>query len=123
RQMLWIQQDLNQRFLSSDSPPALTETAQLVQGLLSASSFLSRPGELLDEGYGLPQPQESQRFIELAGARQQALLTTADDVEQRLLSLINPQQRQQLDATNGNISLLAQQLRRLHEESGGIQLP
>lgn len=123
RQMLLIQQDLKQRFLSSDAPPALTETAQLVQGLLSASSFLSRPGELLDEGYGLPQPQESQRFIELAGARQQALLTTADDVEQRLLSLINPQQRQQLDATNGNISLLAQQLRRLHEESGGIQLP
>ena len=123
RQMLLIQQDLKQRFLSADAPPELTEVAQLAQGLMSASSFLSRPGELLSEGYGLPQPQESQRFLELAGARQQALLATADDVEQRLLALINPQQRQQLDATSNNISLLAQQLRRLHEEAGGIQLP
>ena len=123
RQMLLIQQDLKQRFLSPNAPPALAETAQLVQGLLSASSFLSRPGELLSEGYGLPQPQESQRFSELAGARQQALLASTDDIEQRLLSLINPQQRQQLDATNDNIKLLAQQLRQLHDASGGIQLP
>lgn len=123
RQMLLIQQDLKQRFLSPDAPPALAETAQQVQGLLSASSFLSRPGELLSEGYGLPQPQESQRFIELADAKQQALLASADGLEQRLRSLIDPQQRKQLDATNDNLTRLAQQLRRLHKESGGIQLP
>lgn len=123
RQMLLIQQDLKQRFLAPNAPSELTETAQLVQGLLSASSFLSRPGELLSEGYGLPQPQESQRFSELAGARQEALLARANDLEERLLALVDPQQRQQLDATNDNISLLAQQLRRLHQEAGGIQLP
>ncbi|MEJ6656221.1 MAG: DUF4105 domain-containing protein, partial [Pseudomonas sp.] len=122
RQMLLIQQDLKQRFLAADAPPELTEAAQMMQGLLSGSSFLSRPGELLSEGYGLPQPHESQRFLELAGTRQQQLLATADDLEQRLLSLMNPQQRQQLDATSDNIHLLARQLRRLHEESGGIQL-
>ena len=32
-------------------------------------------------------------------------------------------QRQQLDATGANINVLSQQLRQLHSESGGIQLP
>ena len=123
RHVLEIQQDLKQRFLSADAPQELTEAAQMMQGLLSGSSFLSRPGELLSEGYGLPQPQESQRFLQLAAGKQQALLATADDLERRLLSLMNAQQRQQLDATGANIRLLSQQLRRLHSQSGGVQLP
>ena len=123
RQVLEIQQDLKLRFLSADAAPELTEAAQLMQGLLGGSSFLSRPGELLSEGYGLPQPQEARQFSELASARQQSLLTTAEDLEQRLLSLMNEDQRQQRDATGANIKLLTKQLRRLHSESGGIQLP
>lgn len=123
RHVLEIQQDLKQRFLAADAPQELTEAAQMMQGLLSGSSFLSRPGELLSEGYGLPQPEESERFLQLAADKQQALLTTADDLEQRLLSLMNAQQRLQLDATGANIDLLVKQLRRLHSQSGGIQLP
>ena len=123
RQVLEIQQDLKLRFLSNDAAPELTEAAQIMQGLLGGSGFLSRPGELLSEGYGLPQPQESQQLSKLASARQQTLLATAEDLEQRLLSLMNEDQRQQLDATGANIELLTKQLRRLHSESGGIQLP
>ena len=123
RHVLDIQQDLKLRFLSKDAPAELTEAAQLMQGLLSSSSFLSRPGELLSEGYGLPQPQESQQFFKIATARQQMLLTSAEDLEQRLLSLMSAEQRQQLDATGANINMLSRQLRQLHSESGSIQLP
>ena len=121
--MLDIQQDLKLRFLSNDATPELTEAAQVMQGLLSSKSFLSRPGELLSEGYGLPQPQESEQFLQIATARQQMLLTSAEDLKQRLLSLMSAEQRQQLDATGANINLLSRQLRQLHSESGGIQLP
>ena len=107
------QQDRKLRFLSNDAPAELTEAAQVMQGLLSSSSFLSRPGELLSEGYGLPQPQESQQFLKIATARQQMLLASAEDLDQR----------QQLDATGANINVLSRQLRQLHSESGGIQLP
>ncbi|HKM36117.1 MAG TPA: hypothetical protein VJY83_00570, partial [Thiopseudomonas sp.] len=75
------------------------------------------------EGYGLPQPQESEQFLKIATARQQMLLTSAEDLEQRLLSLMSAEQRQQLDTTAANINLLSRQLRQLHSESGGIQLP
>lgn len=123
RHVLDIQQDLKLSFLSKDAPPELTEAAQVMQGLLSGKSFLSRPGELLSEGYGLPQPQESEQFLKIATARQQMLLTSAEDLKQRLLSLMSAEQRQQLDATGANINVLSRQLRQLHSESGGIQLP
>src|SRR5690606_38306629 len=106
RQALEIQQDLKLRLLSPSASSELAKAAQDMEGILVGSTFLSRPGELLSEGYGLPQPEEARRFTELADARHQALRTDADDLEQRLLSMIDPYQRQQLDAASDNIQLL-----------------
>lgn len=123
RQALEIQQDLKLRLLSPSAPPELAEAAHDMEGILAGSSFLSRPGELLREGYGLPQPEEARRFTDLADARHQALRTNADQLEQRLLAMIDPRQRRQLEATTDNLQLLGEQLRQLHGESGGVQLP
>src|SRR5690606_31885772 len=100
----------------------LNEAGDLMQQLLRGGSVLSRPADLLDSGYGLPQPAD--RHLLESRARQQytSLLAMSDRIEEQLPMLFTARQRSELEGIGSNIQQLQQQLRRLHWEAGGLQL-
>ena len=125
RQELLARDELKRRFLGRDPKPDADRTDALVavQELLRLEGFLSRPAALLpDTGYGLPQLEErealTQEFnLHAAQWRQQSEWLRSE--ARRWL----PSQRQSaLDATEANVELLGEQLRRLHREQDGLQL-
>lgn len=124
RQVQRLQHELKQRYLSDGAGDTLlNEAGDLMQQLLRGGSVLSRPADLLDSGYGLPQPAD--RHLLESRARQQytSLLAMSDRIEEQLPMLFTARQRSELEGIGSNIQQLQQQLRRLHREAGGLQLP
>ncbi len=126
RQELLARDELKRRFLGRDADRHADGADALVavQDVLRLEGFLSRPAALLpDTGYGLPQSEERELLAQessrkLAEWRQQSDRLRSD--ARRWL----PQERQvALDATEANVDALGEQLRRLHREQGGLQLP
>lgn len=115
-----IQQDLKLRYFNAGhSQQQLHEAGQLMQALLSGSGFLSRPADLLPDGYGLPQPEDMQ-YLELAITRHRTeLLDMADDLDEQVLALLQAEQRAELDAIHDNLLLLRERIRRLHKQTDG----
>ncbi len=119
-----IQQDLKQRYLSGrDGTAALTEAGQLMQTMLEDGSFLSRPADLLEVGYGLPLPQDWAGLDDAAQQRYSGLLEISELLAEQLPELLNHQQRTELAGIEANIELLGSRLRQLHREAGGLLLP
>ena len=116
----------SERFLGRDADRHAGDVEALaaVQDVLRLEGFLSRPAELLpDTGYGLPQfgerellAQESSR--ELAQWRQQS-----GQLRSEARRWLPPERQAALEATEVNVDALGEQLRRLHREQGGLQLP
>lgn len=115
-----IQQDLKLRYLSGDSEGELAEAGQLMQTLLSSSGFLSRPADVLPDGYGLPQPADISQLEQAVNQRRTDLLEMTDSLDERVISLLPPEQRSELSAINDNIELLRERLRLMHQRSGGL---
>lgn len=125
RQELLARDELKRRFLgrAADRREGDADTLAALQDFLRLEGFLSRPAALLpDTGYGLPQKkerdavaQESNRYAELRRQQREQLRTDA----RRWLPA--PQQAA-LAATEANIATLGRQLRRLHQQQGGLQL-
>lgn len=119
-----IQHDLKQRYLAApEASSPLTEAGQLMRDMLASGSFLSRPADLLNEGYGLPQPDDWQALSGAAEQRYTRLLTMSETLTQRLPELLDQAQRHELQSIQHNIQSLTEQLRRLHREAGGLVLP
>src|SRR5690606_570401 len=121
-----LQHELKQRYLSDGAGDTLlneagdtllNEAGDLMQQLLRGGSVLSRPADLLDSGYGLPQPAD--RHLLESRARQQytSLLAMSDRIEEQLPMLFTARQRSELEGIGSNIQQLQQQLRRLHREA------
>lgn len=124
RQVQLIQQELKQRFMSQSKAPAndLTKSAELMQQLLAGSSFLSRPGELIQAGYGLPQPSDAD-LASVITNQQQQLLRATTTLDEQLLLLLTQQQQDELQHTDENLNTLSEHLHRQHEAAGGLILP
>lgn len=119
-----IQHDLKKRYLADDGTnDGLSEAGRLMQELITDSSFLSRPADLLSDGYGIPQAAERDLLENSARQRHSSLLTTADQLDNRLRAMLSVKQQQELDGTQHNIELLSGHLRQLHREAGGLVLP
>ncbi|PKM05025.1 MAG: hypothetical protein CVV16_02440 [Gammaproteobacteria bacterium HGW-Gammaproteobacteria-6] len=125
RQVVLIQHELKERYVSGRrmDDTALNETGELMSQLLRESGFLSRPAELLQTGYGLPQSQERQQLMQLTDARQQALHGLAVLVDEQALEMISAEHRRAVETNQSNITELGARLRQLHRESGGLMLP
>jgi hypothetical protein len=126
RQELLARDELKRHFLGRDADRGTdgADALAAVQDVLRLEGFLSRPAALLqDTGYGLPQyeerealAQESNRYA--AQWRQQSGLLRSE--ARRWLP---PERQLALVATEANVDALGEQLRRLHREQGGLQLP
>ncbi|MFN3579892.1 MAG: DUF4105 domain-containing protein [Pseudomonas sp.] len=125
RQIVLIQHELKNRYVSGRrmDDTTLNETGELMSQLLRESGFLSRPAELLQTGYGLPQSEERQQLKQLTDERQQGLHGLAVLVDERALEMISAEHRQAVEANQHNITALGVRLRQLHRESGGFVLP
>jgi hypothetical protein len=125
RQLLLAQDELKHRYLSNraEHDPALHTADGALQQILANSGFLSRPAELLDGGYGLPQPGEWQQLERQSQARQQHLRQLSDALDKEVRTLLAPSRLAELNASEANLKQLGEHVRALHKASGGLQLP
>jgi len=123
QQVQHIQQDLKLRFMTEGhEQDALNEAGQLMQELLRDSGFLSRPADLLPQGYGLPQPTDQAWLQQAIGERQAGLLEMTERLDKRVIGLLFPEQQRELDGISGNLALLRERLRQQHQDGGGLSL-
>lgn len=125
RQLLLAQDELKRRYLSERAAddPSLDKADNALQQILAGSGFLSRPAELLDGGYGVPQAAEWQRLEAESRSRQQHLRQLSDDLDREVRSLLEPARLAELEANEANLVELRDHLRALHKASGGLVLP
>jgi hypothetical protein len=125
RQLLLAQDELKQRYLSGRAAqdPSLNKAGVALEQILANSGFLSRPAELLEGGYGLPQASEWQRLEAQSRERQQQLRRLSNDLDQEVRNLLEPARLAELEANEDNLQRLGEHLRALHKASGGLQLP
>ncbi|WP_324732717.1 DUF7844 domain-containing protein [Pseudomonas paeninsulae] len=125
RQLLLAQDELKRRYLTGRAAkdPSLNKAGGALEQILVNSGFLSRPAELLEGGYGLPQRAEWQRLEAESRNRQQQLRQLSDDLDQEVRNLLEPARMAELEANEVNLVQLGEHLRRLHEASGGLMLP
>ena len=124
RQLLLSQDELKQRYLTGRAAkdPNLNKAGDALEQILANTGFLSRPAELLEGGYGLPQHEEWQRLESETRTRQQQLSLLSADLDGEVRRLLEPQRLAELEANEANLKLLREHLRKLHKESGGLQL-
>nr|WP_218572727.1 DUF4105 domain-containing protein [Pseudomonas sp. R-28-1W-6] len=125
RQLLLAQEDLKQRYLHAreQHQPGFGAADNTLRQILANSGFLSRPAELLDAGYGLPQRNEWQRLEQESTTRQQTLRQLSDDLDREVRRLLEPQRLVELEAGEANLKQLGSHLRGLHKAGGGLLLP
>ena len=125
RQLLLAQDELKRRYLSGRAAkdPSLDKAGGALEQILANSGFLSRPAELLEGGYGLPQRAEWQRLEAESRNRQQQLRQLSDDLDQEVRNLLEPTRLAELEANEANLVQLGEHLRALHKASGGLMLP
>jgi hypothetical protein len=125
RQLLLAQDELKRRYLGERAAddPSLDRADSALQQILAGSGFLSRPAELLDGGYGVPQAAEWQRLEAESRSRQQQLRQLSDDLDREVRSLLEPKRLAELEANEANLVELREHLRALHKASGGLVLP
>ncbi|WP_137974016.1 DUF4105 domain-containing protein [Pseudomonas sp. F(2018)] len=126
RQLLLAQEQLKQRYLGARDNPGerrFADADATLRQILDNSGFLSRPAELLDAGYGLPQPGEWQQLEAASSARQLKLRQLSDDLDREVRLLLEPELLAEIEAGEANLEQLGQHLRTLHKASGGLVLP
>lgn len=90
--------------------------------LIANSAFLSRPASLLKEGYGLPLSDEIDQLSKDSKEKQQQLDDVMYSLRDQLQLLLPAELLKELEGTETNIKLLSEQLKTLHEASGGLIL-
>ncbi|MGP0173757.1 DUF7844 domain-containing protein [Pseudomonas sp. NCHU5208] len=125
RQLLLAQDELKRRYLTGRAAgdPSLNKAGAALEQILANSGFLSRPAELLEGGYGLPQQQEWDRLEASSRERQQQLRQLSDELDGEVRNLLLPERRAELEANEANLLALGEHLRALHKASGGLELP
>ncbi|HLD66534.1 MAG TPA: DUF4105 domain-containing protein [Pseudomonas sp.] len=125
RQLLLAQDELKRNYLTARDQPdgTFAKAGGTLEQLLANSGFLSRPAELLDGGYGLPQAGEWQGLERESASRQQQLRRLSDDLDLEVRRLLEPARRLELHASEANLKQLGGHLRSLHQAAGGLRLP
>lgn len=125
RQVLLAQDELKRTYLDpAVAPDTATwrHASQTLQQALKLSGFLSRPAELVPQGYGLPQPGETEQLQTDSAARQVQLRQLGISLESDIRLLLSAERSQQLEDGEANIKQLSEHLRALHKQSGGLNL-
>ncbi|MBF7728977.1 DUF7844 domain-containing protein [Pseudomonas sp. N040] len=125
RQMLLAQDELKRTYLDQAGAvdnPAWSKASQTLKAMLDESGFLSRPAQLLDSGYGLPQDSEWQALQAGSSSRQRQLQLLSGQLETQIRQLLEPARLAELEGGKANLQQLDQRLREQHKASGGLIL-
>jgi hypothetical protein len=99
------------------------EVLVAVQDVLRLEGFLNRPAAMLpDNGYGLPQIEEREALTEQSSRQATQWREKGDWLRTEARRWLAPERQAALDGTEANIDALGEQIRRLHQEQGGLQL-
>ncbi|WP_458128947.1 DUF7844 domain-containing protein [Pseudomonas sp. Z2-11] len=126
RQLLLAQDEVKQRYLNARELQngGMERANATLQQILANSGFLSRPAELLGSGgYGLPQPSEWQRLESESSLRQKQLQTLTGDLDKEVRALLEPSRAAEIAASEANVKVIGEHLRKLHKAGGGLELP
>jgi hypothetical protein len=125
RQQLLARDELKRRFLGR-TVHDLADGADVlvaVQDILQLEGYLNRPAALLpDSGYGLPQIEEREALTEESSRQATQWRERGDWLRSEARRWLAPERQAALDGTEANIDVLGEQIRRLHQEQGGLQL-
>lgn len=126
RQTLLAYQVLKDRYMKptnrKEESQQYNEAEDSIQQIVVHSAFLSRPASLLEDGYGLPLPEEITKLSAESVAKQQQLDKVMLSLKDQIKNLLPADLVKELEGTEANIKLLSEQLRALHKASGGIEL-
>tara|TARA_Y100001951_G_scaffold103885_1_gene113843 strand:- start:490 stop:1518 length:1029 start_codon:yes stop_codon:yes gene_type:complete len=117
RELLAAQHSLKLRYLDGEAEAAMREAGDIVGQLLLERGFLSRPADLLPEGYGLPQAREWQRLEARSQQRGDALLQMEARLDEVLPALLSRAQQARLQGGQANLQQLRERIKALRNES------
>jgi len=103
---------------AADAAPAVAT----LRALLATGNSLSRPAQLLTDGYGLPQAAERAVLRDDVDARAQGLRGLRGQLEMEARAALSPEAQARVAALDRNVDALGARLRALHREAGGLQL-
>ena len=123
QQELQSYDELKRHFLGRGTAGGKAPDIEAIREFLQSGGFLSRPATLLPPGgYGLPSQEERLFLSQEAGERVAQMLQQTSDLQADARRWLSPAQQAALQGTEDNIAFLAEQMRRLHGEQGGLQL-
>ncbi|WP_159681943.1 DUF4105 domain-containing protein [Luteimonas sp. 9C] len=122
REALRLRDVLKRQLLDPRHAAGAAPAAATLRALLAAGDSLSRPAQLLTEGYGLPQAAERESLQEDVEARAQGLRGLRGRLEDEARVALAPEARTRIVALDRNVDALGARLRALHREAGGLQL-
>ncbi len=113
RQQLLLRDELKRRYLGRDVPEDAALAVQALKVWLGDTSFVSRPAELAQEGYGLPQSVERTRIAAEAQARVARLRSQDASLRRDLERWLPEDQREALRGIEANVETIGARLRAL----------
>ncbi|WP_394697001.1 DUF4105 domain-containing protein [Pseudoxanthomonas japonensis] len=113
RQQLLLRDELKRRYLSRDAPADIDHALQALRTWLGDTGFVSRPSELVPEGYGLPQAEERERIADEARVRVARLREQDGVLREELERWLPADQREVLQGIEANLETIGARLRAL----------
>ena len=111
RQQLLLRDHLKRHYLGRDAPADIAPALQALRAWLGDTGFISRPSELLPQGYGLPQLAERERIAEEARLRLTRLREQDGRLREELERWLPPDQRDVLQGIEANLETIGARLR------------
>ena len=111
RQELLLRDELKRRYLGRDAPADSAQALQALRAWLGDTGFVSRPSELLADGYGLPQSEERVRVAEEARLRVARLREQDGVLREELERWLPADQREVLRGIEANLKTIGVRLR------------
>ncbi|WP_313927879.1 DUF4105 domain-containing protein [Pseudoxanthomonas sp.] len=113
RQQLLLRDELKRRYLGRDAPADIAHALQALRTWLGDTGFVSRPSELVPEGYGLPQAEERERIADEARVRVARLREQDGVLREELERWLPTDQRKVLQDIEANLETIGARLRAL----------
>ncbi len=111
RQQLLLRDELKRRYLGRDAPADIAQALQALRTWLGDTGFVSRPSELVPEGYGLPQAEERERIADEARGRVARLREQDGVLREELERWLPVDQREVLRGIEANLETIGARLR------------
>ena len=122
RNELELRDALKRRLLDPRQAARVAPAVATLRELLAAGDGLSRPAQLIDGGYGLPQAAEQVVLRDGVDARALKLRGLRSQLEGEARAALTVEEQARVAALDRNVEMLGARLRALHREAGGLQL-